>query len=102
LIYLCSIIAVHSLAANLVYTWIKKVPDKDVAEDAKLGRLNSKGEREIMWLKHLLPTVVPHARILKFNYDSKYLVNAPRESLASLGERLANTIRNLRAKERSI
>jgi len=28
-----------------------------------------------MWLKHLLPTVVPHARILKFNYDSKYLVN---------------------------
>jgi len=61
--------------------------------------VNSKGEREVMWLKHLLPTVVPHARILKFNYDSKYLVNAPRESLRSLGERLANTIHNLRAKE---
>ena len=52
-----------------------------------------------MWLKHLLPAVVPNARILKFNYNSKYLVNAPRESLRSLGERLANTIRNLRAKE---
>ena len=84
-----------------MFTWIKKVPDKDVAENAsaKLGRLNGKGEREVMWLKHLLPAVVPHARILKFNYDSKYLVNAPRESLRSLGERLANTIRNLRAKE---
>ena len=52
-----------------------------------------------MWLKHLLPALVPNARILKFNYDSSYLVNAPRESLRSLGERLANTIRNLRAKE---
>ncbi|RPB26408.1 hypothetical protein L211DRAFT_781858, partial [Terfezia boudieri ATCC MYA-4762] len=96
-----SIIAVHGLGANPVYTWIKKVPDEDVAENAnaKFGRLNSKGEREVMWLKHLLPAVVPHARILKFNYDSKYLVNAPKESLRSLGERLTNTIRNLRAKE---
>lgn len=52
-----------------------------------------------MWLKHLLPAVVPHARILKFNYNSTYLVNAPKETLRSLGERLANTIRNLRTKE---
>ncbi|KAF8455013.1 hypothetical protein BGX38DRAFT_1328316 [Terfezia claveryi] len=98
---IADIIAVHGLAANPVYTWIKKVPDEDVAENAnaKLGRLNSKGEREVMWLKHLLPAVVPHARILKFNYHSKYLVNAPKESLRSLGERLSNTIHNLRAKE---
>ena len=94
-----SIIAVHGLAANPVYTWIKKVPDKDIAENARSGRVNSKGEYEVMWLKHLLQAVVPHARILKFNYNSKYLVNAPRESLRSLGERLANTIHNLRAKE---
>jgi len=42
---------------------------------------------------------MPCARILKFNYGSSYLVNAPKESLRSLAERLANTVRNLRSRE---
>ena len=92
-----SIIAVHGLAANPAYTWIKKVPAS--SENAKFGRLNNSGEREVMWLKHLLPTVVPCTRILKYNYGSSYLVNAPKETLRSLAERLANSIRNLRGKE---
>ena len=87
----------HGLAANPVYTWIKKVPAHD--ENTKYGRLNSKGEREVMWLKDLLPAVVPYARILKYNYGSSYLVNAPKESLRSLAERLANTVRNLSSRE---
>jgi len=88
---------VHGLAANPVYTWIKKVPGTN--ENAEFGRLNDNGEREVMWLKHLLPAVVPCARIIKFNYSSSYLVNAPNESLRSIAERLANTIRNLRREE---
>ncbi|KAF8458482.1 hypothetical protein BGX38DRAFT_570899 [Terfezia claveryi] len=94
------IIAVHGLAANPVYTWIKKVPANN--ENTEFGRLNSNGEREVMWLKHLLPAVIPCTRILKFNYGSTYLVNAPRESLRSLAERLANTIHTLRTKENTI
>jgi len=88
---------VHGLAANPAYTWIKKVPAND--ENAEFGRLNDNGEREVMWLKHLLPAVMPCARTLKFNYSSSYLVNAPKESLRSLAERLANTVRNLRSRE---
>jgi len=62
------------------------------------GRLNN-GEREVMWQKHLLPAVIPCIRILKLNYGSSYLVNAPKESLRSLAERLANTIRKLKIRE---
>ena len=92
-----SIIAVHGLAANPVYTWIKRVPANNEKDD--FGRVNNNGEREVMWLKHLLPAVIPSARILKYNYGSSYLVNAPKECLRSLAERLANTIRNLRGRE---
>ena len=87
----------HGPAANPVYTWIKKVPANN--ENTEFGRLNNNGEREVMWLKHLLPAVVPCTRILKYNYRSTYLVNAPRESLRSLAERLVNTIHNVRRKE---
>ena len=67
----------HGLAANPVYTWIKIVP----GVDSDVGKLNAKGEREVMWLRHLLPAQVPNARILKFNYASSYLVTAPKETL---------------------
>src|SRR5919199_6777031 len=76
-----SIIAVHGLAANPVYTWVKKVPNSD---SAKVGRLNEQGLREILWLKHFLPARLPNARILKYNYGSAYLVDAPKESLRSI------------------
>ena len=76
-----SIIAVHGLAANPVYTWIKKVPNAD-----------HNGYTEILWLKHLLPVKVPKARILKYNYVSTYLVDAPKESLRSIASRLVHLI----------
>lgn len=83
-----SIIAVHGLAADPVYTWIKKVPN---APDG-IGRLNGNGFREVVWLKHLLPGTVPNARVLKYNYDSQWLANAPKENLRSLGDRLVRAI----------
>ena len=98
-----SIIAVHGLAANPVYTWVKNVTN-DVCYNggsAKVGRLNEQGLREILWLKHLLPTILPNARILKYNYDSTYLVDAPKESLRSIASRLTHHIHNLRKKDLS-
>src|SRR5919202_2099811 len=95
---LYSIIAVHGLAANPVYTWVKKVPNDDSDNDndgsAKVGRLNEQGFREILWLKHLLPAKLPNARILKYNYGSAYLINAPKESLRSIATRLMHLIHN--------
>ena len=92
------IIAVHGLAANPVYTWVKKVPNDG---SAKVGRLNGEGLREILWLKHLLPTVLPNARILKYSYASTYLVNAPKESLRSIASRLIHLIHDLRENDLS-
>src|SRR5919202_1203018 len=93
-----SIIAVHGLAANPVYTWVKKVPNDG---SAKVGRLNEQGLREILWLKHLLPAKLPNARILKYNYASAYLVNAPKESLRSIPSRLIHLIHDLRKEDLS-
>ena len=103
---LYSIIAVHGLAANPVYTWVKKVPSDGDGGDgdnnaAKGGRLNEEGLREILWLKHLLPVKLPNARILKYNYDSTYLVDAPKESLRSIASRLMHLIHTLRKKDPS-
>ena len=92
---LYSIIAVHGLAANPVYTWVKKVPNDDNGS-AKVGRLNEQGLREILWLKHLLPKRLPNARILKYNYGSTYLIDARKESLRSIASRLMHQIHELR------
>ena len=99
---LYSIIAVHGLAANPVYTWVKKIPNEDGDNGSvKVGRLNEQGQREILWLKHLLPAILPNARILKFNYDSTYLRDAPKESLRSIASRLMHLIHTLRKKDQS-
>jgi hypothetical protein len=87
---------VHGLAANPVYTWVKKVPNFDIERDPdihpnKKPRLD-KGYTEILWLKHLLPIRIPKARILKYNYASSYLVDAPKESLRSIASRLVHLI----------
>ena len=100
---LYSIIAVHGLAANPAYTWVKKIPndDSDNNGSTKVGRLNEEGLREILWLKHLLPAVLPNARILKYNYDSTYLKDAPKESLRSIASRLIHLIHDLRKQDLS-
>jgi Putative serine esterase (DUF676) len=93
-----SIIAIHGLAANPVYTWVKQVPIKN----ANLGRVNKEGNcREVVWLKHLLPDIIPNARVLKYNYDSRYLMNAPKENLRSIASRLVLGIHELRSREKN-
>ncbi len=57
-----SIIAVHGLGANMDWTWVHRG-----------------GIRNVQWLKDMdmLPAIIPNARILAYNYDSKWHANAP-------------------------
>ena len=90
----------HGLAANPVYTWVKRVPNADIerAPDIYPNMKPSldKEYMDILWLKHLLPIKVPKARILKYNYASTYLKDAPKESLRSIASRLVHLIHDLR------
>ena len=49
--------------------------------------------------KTLLPVKLPAARILKYNYASSYLVDAPKESLRSIASRLVYLIHVLRKED---
>ena len=90
----------HGLAANPVYTWVKKVSNADIERDPDIyPNIKPSLDKEyvdILWLKHLLPTNVPNARILKYNYASTYLIDAPKESLRSIASRLVHHIHTLR------
>lgn len=72
------IIAVQGLGASPYYTWVKKV--------AKAGR----EVEEVMWLRDLLPSFVPNARIATFSYLSDWYTykKGVQTSIRELGEQL--------------
>ena len=90
----------HGLAANPVYTWVKRVSNTDI-ERAPDTQPNKKPrlDKDVLWLKHLLPIKVPKARILKYNYASTYLIDAPKESLRSIASRLVHLIHALKKED---
>jgi hypothetical protein len=59
-----SIVAVHGLGANPNQAWIRKVAE---------GKVN--------WLadQNMLPAKIPYARIMTFNYESKWHMDAPKQ-----------------------
>lgn len=71
-----SIIAVQGLASTYERTWTKELQD---------------GSR-VMWLKDLLPKDLPSARILTFEYDSKWLNDPSHVSLRDCADRLIESI----------
>ena len=90
----------HGLASNPVWTWCKEFEETADSAREGVGRLNQKsGLREVRWLSDLLPSVVPNARILVFNYPSTWLMQAPKEHLRSLSSRLLQAIHDLRYEE---
>lgn len=107
-----SIIAVHGLAAHPVYTWVKSIRkseaiktrgsalsyllSNEVNRDVLPGRVNEKGDREVIWLKDLLPDAIPDIRVLNFNYASNYILKAPKENLRSIAQRLAQAVYDFR------
>ncbi|KAI9890873.1 MAG: hypothetical protein M1814_003512 [Vezdaea aestivalis] len=67
------VIAVHGLGSNPKRAWVRKA-------DAEAGQ-----EADVNWLsdRELLPSVVPTARILAFNYESGWLIDAPNQRAAT-------------------
>ncbi|KAG7429090.1 Kinesin light chain [Fusarium oxysporum f. sp. raphani] len=76
------IVAVHGLGSHVDWSWTWR--DKD------------RPGSSVNWLKDpdMLPRVVPKSRILAYNYESRWHVNAPRTRLQLCGEDL---VRNLHA-----
>ncbi|KAK3320455.1 hypothetical protein B0T19DRAFT_477722 [Cercophora scortea] len=70
------IVAVQGLAASYDWTWIKKMED---------------GSR-VMWLRDLLPRDIPGARVLTFEYDSKWLKDPSLVSLRDCADRLIESV----------
>jgi len=107
-----SIIAVHGLAANPVYTWVKTIRKSEAAKargsalsyllsneitrDTLPGRITAEGDREVIWLKDLLPDAIPDIRVLHFNYASNYILKAPKENLRSIAQRLVQAVHDFR------
>ena len=67
-VVLLSIVAVHGLGASPDWAWIRKVKDGDK-------------EVHVNWLadENMLPARLPRSRIMTFNYESKWIFNAPKQ-----------------------
>ena len=63
-----SIVAVHGLGATPDWAWIRKVKTGDQ-------------EKLVNWLVdgNMLPAKLPNSRIMTFNYESKWLLAAPKQ-----------------------
>ncbi|KAH8896678.1 pfs domain-containing protein, partial [Thozetella sp. PMI_491] len=83
------IIAVHGLGSNVDWSWTWQDKTKSDAHD-KPDKIN--------WLKDggMLPAVVPKARIMVYNYESKWHLDAPKISLESCGQELVRSVHNFR------
>lgn len=86
-----SIIAVHGLGANPDWAWVRKVK---VEATGEVRRLN--------WLadKDLLPAKIPYARIMAFNYESKWHTDAPKQRRSQCAEQLLTALDNKRKEVR--
>ncbi|KAF6528366.1 hypothetical protein HZS61_008668 [Fusarium oxysporum f. sp. conglutinans] len=89
------IVAVHGLAANPDYAWVwqpKNNPPGHPEYPAK----------HFNWLKELLPIELSSAqlscRVMTFNYDSKWFMNAPQQRLSNISDTLLVSLRNKRDK----
>lgn len=49
-------------------------------------------DAEIMWLRDLLPDLVPHARIATYSYESDWRKAGVKTSLRQCGEQLLNVL----------
>ena len=80
-----SIFAVHGLGASPEWAWIRKVKD---------GSRNV----HVNWLKdpEMLPSKLPNSRIMTFNYESKWLLAAPKQRRSLCAIQLLTALDNRR------
>lgn len=93
LIWNVSIVAVHGLGANPKWAWVRKVKVQATGE-----------EKKVNWLadNDLLSKMVPNARIMTFNYESKWHADAPKQRRSLCAEQLLTALDNQRDKARTI
>ncbi|KAH0606884.1 uncharacterized protein H6S33_003718 [Morchella sextelata] len=72
------IVAVHGLGSNPDWAWTHE-------------------ETGAMWLKHFLPKACPRARIMAFNHNSAWDINAPVKSVGVCGQQLLDALNTSRA-----
>lgn len=85
--YASSIIAIHGIGAHPEDTWTANV--------------NGEGEppNYISWLEeaNMLPAVVPHARIMRYGYESQWFGNqAMQQSASTVAQRLLLALKSRR------
>ncbi|KAH7000576.1 hypothetical protein EDB80DRAFT_618126, partial [Ilyonectria destructans] len=90
------IVAVHGLAANPDYAWVWQ-PKNNPADGFGYPT------EHVNWLKHLLPAELLlstqlSCRVMTFNYESKWLINAPQQRLSNISDKLLVSLRNKREK----
>ena len=80
-----SIVAVHGLGATPDWAWIRKVKLDDQ-------------EVSVNWLadENMLPAKLPNSRIMTFNYESKWLLGAPKQRRYLCAIQLLTAIDNKR------
>lgn len=79
------IVAVHGLGASPDWAWIRKAKDGNEAAN-------------VNWLtdENMLPAKLPDSRIMTFNYESKWLLGAPKQRRSLCAIQLLNALDNKR------
>jgi hypothetical protein len=87
LIQRISVVAVHGLGANPDWAWVRKVKERDTDK-----------ERKVNWLADLdmLPAKIPDARIMTFNYESRWHKDAPKQRRSLCADQLLTALDNKR------
>jgi len=86
---------VHGIGARPDYAWVwqpKNNPPGGVGYPTK----------HLNWLRDLLPVELSSkelsCRVMTFNYDSQWFMNAPQQRLSNISDRLLVSLRNEREK----
>ncbi|KAI1178823.1 hypothetical protein F4777DRAFT_63233 [Nemania sp. FL0916] len=94
------IVAVHGLAANPDYAWIWQ--PKNNPRDSKGQSIEGYPTKHVNWLKELLPDSLSSAqlpcRVITFNYDSRWFMDAPQQRLSNISDNLLTSLQSARDK----
>jgi hypothetical protein len=80
------IIFVHGLGSLPDSTWHKPLPGQ-----------KTKYPEGVHWVRDLLPSDIPDARLMFFNYDSTVYNDAPQKSLRTIGDELLLALEHSKA-----
>jgi hypothetical protein len=95
--HLNSVVAVQGLGSTYPYTWMGK--PKSLREKNSLSPSSKPEEQEITWLSTLLPKDLPQARILAYEYKSKWLDSADFQGLNDHASTLLDELVRFREKQ---